>query len=63
MAAGLLILWLTGLGFLWLYWQFEPELLGNPKIWAKVVIVMVLTVVIFIAYSIKIVPEIFGGGA
>lgn len=43
-AAGLLILWLTGLGFLWLYWQFEPELLGNPKIWAKVVIVIVLTV-------------------
>ena len=41
---GLVILWLTGLAFLWIYWQSEPELLGNPKVWAKVVIVLVLTV-------------------
>ncbi|UZD64023.1 MULTISPECIES: hypothetical protein [Marinobacter] len=42
--SGLFILWVTGLAFLWIYWQFEPDLLGNPKVWAKVVIVMVLTV-------------------
>lgn len=41
---GLIILWLTGLAFLWLYWQHQPELLGNQKVWAKLVIVAVLTV-------------------
>lgn len=41
---GLVILWTTGLAFLWIYWQYQPELLDNPKVWAKVVIVMVLTV-------------------
>ncbi|SFR45110.1 hypothetical protein SAMN05216203_0429 [Marinobacter daqiaonensis] len=41
---GLVILWITGLAFLWLYWQHQPELLGNPKVWAKVTIVVVLTV-------------------
>ncbi|WP_328189175.1 hypothetical protein [Marinobacter sp. OP 3.4] len=43
-STGLLILWVTGLAFLWIYWQHQPELLGNPKIWAKLVIVVVLTV-------------------
>ncbi|WP_372972411.1 hypothetical protein [Marinobacter sp.] len=41
---GLLTLWATGLAFLWIYWQFEPQLLANPKVWAKLVIVLVLTV-------------------
>lgn len=40
---GLIILWLTGLAFLWLYWEHQPELLGNQKVWAKLVIVAVLT--------------------
>ena len=41
---GLFVLWVTGLAFLWIYWQYEPQLLGNPKVWAKVVIVLVLTI-------------------
>lgn len=41
---GLVILWATGLAFLWIYYQYQPELLGNQKVWAKLVIVVVLTV-------------------
>ncbi len=52
---GLTILWLTGLAFLWLYWQCDPELLGNPKVWAKVVIVLVLTANGFFLHS-KVFP-------
>lgn len=42
-AAGLLLLWVSGLGFLLLYQASEPEKLLNPKIWAKVTIVSILT--------------------
>ncbi|KQW72756.1 hypothetical protein [Ensifer sp. Root127] len=42
-AAGLLLLWASGLGFLLLYQFAEPEKLLNPKIWAKVTIVSILT--------------------
>lgn len=41
--AGLVMLWISGLGFLVYYWGFDPEKLGNPKIWAKMCIVGVLT--------------------
>ena len=41
--AGLVLLWLSGLGFLVHYSVFDPEKLGNPKIWAKIAIVGVLT--------------------
>lgn len=41
--AGLVMLWISGLGFLVYYWGFDPEKLGNPKIWAKLCIVGVLT--------------------
>lgn len=41
---GLILLWLSGIGFLVWYGFFEPKNLGNPKIWAKVSIVAVLTV-------------------
>lgn len=41
---GLLLLWVSGLGFLAHYTAFDPEKLGNPKIWAKLTIVVVLTV-------------------
>jgi hypothetical protein len=41
--AGLVMLWISGLGFLAYYWGFDPEKLANPKIWAKVSIVGVLT--------------------
>ncbi|MEI3853890.1 MULTISPECIES: hypothetical protein [unclassified Ensifer] len=43
-AAGLLLLWASGLGFLLLYQVTEPEKLLNPKIWAKVTIVSILTI-------------------
>jgi len=42
-ASGLLCLWVSGLGFLILYRLNAPELLGNPKIHAKLIIVGVLT--------------------
>ncbi|WP_429807323.1 hypothetical protein [Ensifer sp. B1-9] len=43
-AAGLFLLWGSGLGFLLLYQLTETEKLLNPKIWAKVTIVSILTV-------------------
>lgn len=41
--AGLVMLWISGLGFLAYYAGFDPEKLANPKIWAKLSIVGVLT--------------------
>jgi hypothetical protein len=43
-SAGLLILWVTGIAFLAHYYVFNAAALGNPKIFAKVVIVAILTV-------------------
>lgn len=40
---GLMLLWISGLGFLLLYWQETPEKLSNPKILAKLTIVFMLT--------------------
>ena len=40
---GLLLLWASGLGFLYLYWIGDPEALANPKLHAKLGIVGVLT--------------------
>ena len=41
---GLKMLWVTGLSFLLFYWMTEPVKLGNEKVWAKMVIVGILTV-------------------
>ena len=41
--AGLVMLWISGLSFLVLYFAHEADKLGNPKIWAKLSIVGVLT--------------------
>lgn len=41
--AGLVVLWITGLLLLFHYLAFEPVKLANPKIWAKLSIVVVLT--------------------
>ncbi len=41
--AGLMLLWLSGLGFSAYYWVYDPAKVGNPKLWAKVTIVGVLT--------------------
>ncbi|MFY9291311.1 MAG: hypothetical protein WAP03_11535 [Methylorubrum rhodinum] len=43
-SVGIALLWLSGLGFLAVYAVESPEKLGNPKLLAKVVIVLVLTV-------------------
>jgi len=40
---GLVLLWISGLGFLMLYWLEAPQKLDNPKILAKVTIVFMLT--------------------
>ncbi len=42
--AGLTVMWLTGLTFLLIYWSVDPIKLDNPKIWAKVVVVSLLTI-------------------
>ena len=41
---GIALLWISGLGFLGLYAIESPEKLANPKLWAKVTIVVALTV-------------------
>jgi hypothetical protein len=43
-ALGLCLLWLSGLGLLALYAMESPEKLENPKLWAKVIVVIVLTI-------------------
>jgi len=40
---GLAILWITGFGFLAIYYAQDPGKLANPKIWGKVSIVVLLT--------------------
>jgi hypothetical protein len=41
--AGLVALWVSGLGFLLRAWFIDPPLLANPKLHAKIAIVLVLT--------------------
>lgn len=40
---GLVVLWISGIGFLMEYNALNPDKLANPKIHAKVVIVLILT--------------------
>ena len=40
---GLILLWISGMGFLITYQQISPEKLLNPKIWSKLMIVTILT--------------------
>ena len=40
---GIVLLWLSGLGFLAVYAAESPEKLQNPKLWAKITVVVVLT--------------------
>lgn len=40
---GLAILWISGLGFLAYYDRYSPASLGNPKVWAKIGIVGILS--------------------
>ena len=41
---GLGLLWISGIGFLIHYGVFDPAKLQNPKIWAKIAIVAVLSI-------------------
>ncbi len=40
---GLIVLWVTGIALIWLNWQIKPDYIENPKLWAKIIIVMILT--------------------
>lgn len=42
-SVGICAIWLSGLGFLLFYAVFEPVKLTNEKVWAKMVIVLILT--------------------
>lgn len=55
--AGLAILWLTGLGFLFFYAAFDPPRLENPKVWAKIAIVMVLSINGFFIHAV-VLPQL-----
>jgi len=43
-SVGLGLLWLSGLGFLAVYAVESPEKFDNPKLWAKIAVVLALTV-------------------
>ena len=55
---GLVLLWLSGLSFLVFYSFFQPELLLNHKIWAKLLIVVILTINGYCLHTFAI-PVIF----
>ncbi len=42
-SVGISVIWLSGLGFLLFYAVFEPIKLTNEKVWAKMIIVLILT--------------------
>lgn len=42
--SGLILLWLSGIGFLLLYYHTDPGKLANPKMWAKITVVAMLTI-------------------
>lgn len=42
-SVGLLLLWISGIGFLLLYTLTDPAKLSNPKLWGKIGIVYLLT--------------------
>ena len=56
---GLRLLWATGLGFLFFYALTQPELLTNPKVHAKLVIVAILTINGFFIHQM-ILPSVRG---
>ena len=43
-SAGLFLLWASGISYLLHYGIFDPAKLGNEKVWAKIAIVVVLTI-------------------
>jgi len=49
--AGLVMLWLTGFALIALNLAVKPEYLTNPKLWAKIAIVCILTVNGFVIHA------------
>ncbi len=41
---GLILLWISGVAYLGYYYLYDPHSLSNPKVWAKLAIVVVLTI-------------------
>lgn len=56
-SVGLIILWLSGLGFLIYYWFYDLAKIDNPKLLAKIIIVCVLSVNSFLVHSL-VIPQI-----
>jgi len=60
--AGLAMLWFSGGLFLLYYYLYTPEFLGNEKVWAKVFIVLMLTINGFFVhhYLLPLIKECIG---
>lgn len=43
-SAGLVLLWASGAGLIWVNTMSKPEYLTNQKLWAKIAIVLILTI-------------------
>ena len=41
---GLCILWVSGFALIMVKLQFQPDFMQNPKVWAKIVVVVMLTI-------------------
>ncbi len=50
-SAGLMLLWITGAALIWLNLEVKPEYLQNPKLWAKIIIVTILTLNGFLIHA------------
>lgn len=55
--AGLILLWISGLGFFVYYWNYDLSKIENPKLAAKIIIVGVLTLNSFMVHSF-VLPKI-----
>ncbi|MEI7600814.1 MAG: hypothetical protein WCJ41_16025 [Aestuariivirga sp.] len=43
-SAGLVLLWASGIGLIWINYMSKQEYLTNQKLWAKIAIVLILTI-------------------
>jgi hypothetical protein len=58
-SAGLVVLWITGILLIILNWQEKADYIENPKLWAKLIIVSVLTVNGIVIHT-RIMPHLQG---
>jgi len=58
-SVGLKLLWVTGIGFLIFYYLNDPVKLGNEKVWAKIVIVGILSINGFFIHK-TVMPFMYG---